>query len=182
MRAPPPPDGEVVRAVLDGRVEAYAFLVHRYKDFLFRYAERMTGGPDAAADVVQSAFVKGYRDLARCRTPERVKAWLFRIVVNGCKDHLKSRATRNVPLDDLPALASPRGDPQEFLERSELRAEIEDALACLPVEQREAFVLKHLEGRSYMEMSELLEVSVPALKMRVHRAREQMQTSLNRYR
>jgi len=142
----------------------------------------MTGRPDDAADVVQQAFIKGYRNLDRCRDPERVGGWLFRIAVNLCKDHLKGRVRREVPLDAGEPLRATRGLPEEGAERSEIREEIYRALQSLSDEQREAFVLKHVEGWSYEEMAEKLEVSVPALKMRVHRAREQLQGLLEHYR
>lgn len=156
--------------------------MRRYKDALYRYAERMTGRSDDAADVVQQAFIKGFRNLERCRDPERVGGWLFRIAVNLCKDHLKGRVKREVPLESGEPLRATRGLPEEGVERAEIREEIYRALQALSDEQREAFVLKHVEGWSYEEMAEKLDVSVPALKMRVHRARDQLQELLEHYR
>ena len=177
-----PSDAEVVRDVLAGDDDTFAILVRRYKDVLYRYAERMTGRSDDAADVVQQAFIKGFRNLERCREPERVGGWLFRIAVNLCKDQLKGRARREIPLESGEPLRSARGHPEEGAERAEIREEIYRALQALSDEQREAFVLKHVEGWSYEEMAEKLDVSVPALKMRVHRAREQLQELLEYYR
>ena len=171
-----------MEAVLAGRTEAYETLVRRYQDVLYRHAVRMVGGPDDAADIVQKAFIKGFRNLQRCRQPDRVGAWLFRIAANLCKDHLKSRRRRDVSLDAVGALESHRGNPERGAERSELRGEIQEALERLTPDQREAFVLKHVEGWSYEEMAERLGVSVSALKMRVHRAREALQDLLSRYR
>ncbi len=168
--------------MLAGDEDAYALLVRRYKDALYRYAERMTGRPDDAADVVQQAFIKGYQSLDRCRDPERVGGWLFRIAVNLCKDQLKGRARREVSLETTAPIRATRDLPEEGAERAEIREEIYRALQALSDEQREAFVLKHVEGWSYDEMAEKLEVSVPALKMRVHRAREQLQGLLEHYR
>lgn len=168
--------------MLAGDGDAYALLVRRYKDALYRYAERMTGRPDDAADVVQQAFIKGYRSLDRCRDPERVGGWLFRIAVNLCKDQLKGRVRREVSLETTAPIRVTRDLPEEGAERAEIREEIYRALQVLSDEQREAFVLKHVEGWSYEEMAEKLEVTVPALKMRVHRAREQLQGLLEHYR
>ena len=170
-------DAELVSQALQGSDRAFGELVRRYQDLLYRHAERMTGGQDDAEDVVQSAFIKAHRNLRKCRDPERVGAWLFRIGANACKDFLKSkRAT--VPVDTMTGLASTDGDPEREAERGRVRNEIEEALGNLPVEQREAFLMKHVEGWSYTEMSETLDVSVPALKMRVHRAREELQVLL----
>lgn len=174
-------DADVVRAVLDGRTEMYRVLVRRYQDVLFHHARRMVGGEDRAAEIVQRAFVKGFRKLESCRDPARVGGWLYRITSNLCKDHLKSRQQDEVALDEAPPLATERGNPGEAAERSELRADIEGALERLNPEQREAFLLKHVEGYSYAEMSEMLGASVSALKMRVHRAREELQELLEEY-
>lgn len=167
-----PDDADVVRRVLAGDVDAFDRLVVRYGDVMYRYAERMVGDADEAADVVQTAFVRGFRNLSRC-DPERVGGWLFRILSNLCKDHLKSPRRSHVRLDDPGELPTPGHDgPEEELQRRELARELERALSRLTPEQREAFVMKHHEGLSYEEMSEALGVAPAALKMRVHRGRE----------
>ncbi len=174
-------DGQVVRAVLDGRPDSYRLLVERYQDVLYRHALRMTRRPDDASDIVQRALVKGFRRLDDCRHPDRVGGWLFRITSNMCKDFLKNRRRDEVTLDDAPTLVSSRGDPERELDRSELGLVLERALSRLSEDQREAFLLKHMEDRSYEEMSEMLDVSVSALKMRVHRAREELRDLLSEY-
>ncbi len=108
-------------------------------------------------------------------------AWLFKINANECKDYLKSRRRRDLRLQEAAPLPSERDDPAESVERGEIRARIEAALQRLSSDEREAFALKHIEGFSYQEMSELLNASIPALKMRVHRAREELQTLLEDY-
>ncbi|MEN8144940.1 MAG: RNA polymerase sigma factor [Gemmatimonadota bacterium] len=175
-------DLELVTAALDGSEGAFTELVRRYQDVLYRHALRMTGRPDDAEDVVQAAFVKAWRNLASCQNPERVGAWLFRIGANGCKDFLKSRHQRNVSLEEVPLLKSDARGPEAAAERRSMGQLIMDALQTLPPDQREAFALKHIEGWSYGEMSEKLEVSVAALKMRVHRARDELQVLLAEYR
>ena len=170
-------DTELVRQALHGSDRAFGEIVRRYQDLLYRHAERMTGRQDDAEDVVQSAFIKAHRNLRKCRDPERVGAWLFRIGANACKDFLKSKRV-TIPFDQVPGLPSNDGDPEHDAEMGRVRREIERALQSLPVEQREAFLMKHVEGWSYEQMSETLDVSVPALKMRVHRAREELQVLL----
>ena len=170
-------DGEVVARVLDGDREAFRILVRRHQDMLFGHAMRMTGQSDIAADLVQESMVKAYTSLDRCRNPDRFGAWAFRIVANRCKDYLKNVRRSNVALDDTGPMAGDM-DPEDDLERGELRGRLDRALSRLPADQREAFVMKHEEGRSYSEMSELVGMSVGALKMRVHRARETLQEML----
>lgn len=171
-------DSELVRDTLDGSEQAYAELVRRYQDLLYRHAERMAGSPDEAEDIVQRAFIKAYRNLATCQNPDHVGAWMFRITANACKDHLKSRRGDGVAIEDVPGLAGEAGNPERALELLDLRSRIDSALHRLPADQREAFVMKHVEGMSYQEMGELLGASVPALKMRVHRARDDLQELL----
>jgi RNA polymerase sigma-70 factor (ECF subfamily) len=107
----------------------------------------------------------------------RFDAWLFRILANGCKDWLKNIRRTHVSYeeDDQPSHYT---TPDEDLDRSQLRDDLDTALQTLPATLREAFVMKHVEGRSYEEMAELLKTTVGALKMRVHRAREALQAML----
>lgn len=177
-------DATLVADVRAGDREAYGLLVTRHQDLLYRHALRMTHDADAAADLVQAAFVRAYAQLGRCREPERFGAWVFRIVANLTKDWLKNRRRRDVPLDLTPerALTADDQDSERDLERRELRRILDQALAELPATLREAFVLKHVEGLEYEEMSALMAVSVSALKMRVHRARQLLQAALQEVR
>ena len=173
---------ELVEASLRGSEQAFAELIRRYQDLLYRHAERMTGRVDDAEDVVQATFIKAHRSLRSCRDPERVGAWLFRIGANACKDFLKGRRRSAVSLDEVHGLTAESGDPEKDAELGNVRSEIERALRSLPDDQREAFLMKHVEGWSYGEMAECLGVSISALKMRVHRARDELQILLESYR
>ena len=135
----------------------------------------MTGSPDVAEDILQTSFIKAYHHLGEVRG--RFDAWLFRIVANGCKDWLKNirRMHLSYDEDDQPSTFA---SPDEDLDRTELRQDLDSALAQLAPSLREAFIMKHVEGRSYEEMADLLGATVGALKMRVHRAREALQTLL----
>jgi RNA polymerase sigma-70 factor (ECF subfamily) len=175
-------DSQVVRDVLAGDRDSFRLLVRRYGDVLFGHAYRMVGSQEEASDLAQRALVKGYRKLASCRDPERVGAWLFRILSNLSKDHLRSRRRRDVSLDRVSELPQSGGDPLEAAHQSEVRGRLRLAMARLTPEQREAFVLKHVEGRSYEEMAAVLDASVASLKMRVHRAREALQELLEDFR
>lgn len=172
------PDETVVARVCGGDRDAFRLLVRRYQDMLYRHALRMTGDRDVATDLVQAAFVKAFTNIARCRDRERFGAWLYRILANGCKDHLKSRRRRDVSIDDQVNLSDSAAGPAGNLDRAQLRTVLSNAIAKLPDSLREAFVLKHVEGRSYEEIATMLDTSVPALKMRVHRAREVLKDAL----
>ena len=148
-------DAELVRSALDGSDDAFAELVRRYQDLLYRHAERMSGSPDEAEDIVQLAFIKSYRNLATCQNPDHVSAWMFRIAANACKDHLKSRRGDGIAIDDVPGLAGDTGEPDLELERMNLRSRIDSALRRLPVDQREVLVLRLFAERSYREIADV---------------------------
>lgn len=168
-------DQQIIARVLAGHREDFSLLIARYSDALYRHALGMTGSPDVAEDILQMSFIKAYQHLAEVRG--RFDAWVFRIVANGCKDWLKNirRTHLSYDEDDQP---SGYATPEEDLDRTELRGDLDRALAALAPSLREAFVMKHVEGRSYEEMADLLGTTVGALKMRVHRAREALQVLL----
>jgi RNA polymerase sigma-70 factor, ECF subfamily len=171
-------DEAAVARVLSGDREAYALLIHRYQEGLFRFALGMTGSSDVAADLVQDSLVKAFTHLDRCREPARFGAWIHRIVRNRCLDYLKAPGRSDLPITEAGNYLATEPAADEFVERAELRTALFAALATLPHAQREAFLLKHLEDRPYEEMSEMLGASISALKMRVKRAREALQTAL----
>ena len=168
-------DQDIITRIMAGDRESFATLIGRYSDPLYRHALGMTGSPDVAEDILQTSFIKAYSHLSEVRG--RFDAWLFRIVANGCKDWLKNirRTHLSYDEDDQP---SGYATPDEDLDRTELRQDLDSALAQLAPSLREAFIMKHVEGRSYEEMADLLGTTVGALKMRVHRAREALQALL----
>jgi RNA polymerase sigma-70 factor (ECF subfamily) len=170
-------DGQLVRLVLAGETEVYGRLVERYRDRLGRYAVRMLGNQADAEEALQDAFVRGYRYLARCTRPEGFGAWLFGILVNRCRTHASRRAKREEVLvsDDLAVVGAAPGRAEE---RQAWRDTIAWAMEQLPTDQREAFLLRHVEDRTYEEMEELTGARPATLRMRVFRAREELRRLL----
>jgi len=169
------PDGELVRQTLAGEVDAFGVLVERYRLAFARYATGLCGDADTAADAMQEAFIRAYNSLVDCRDPDSFKPWFFRILTNQCHT-ARARNRPHMTLETVAAVADERSDDR--LERNEIRRAVEAAMEDLTAEQREAFVLKHIEGYSYAEMSQLLHEGVDALKMRVHRARDAVKRRL----
>ena len=170
------PDGMLVTRVLAGDRGAFELLIRKHQASLFRRARWMGLDADTSSDMVQDTLVKAYTNLGSCRDPNRFGYWIGRILRNRILDFLKSADRRGIPLS--PSLPANCGDPELEEVRSTLRNLLQDALAALPAEQREAFLMKHGEGCSYDEMAELADTSVSAMKMRVHRARETLQAHL----
>ncbi len=172
-----PSDGEILASVLAGDTERFALLVQRHQDVLFGHARAMGLDRDTAADLVQETFVRAFQRLAHCRDPERFGVWVGRILRNRCLDHLKSAAVRKRS-SLSPSLPTREGDPDREMEERNLRSALQTAIDELPPEQREAFVLRHVDGLDYGTMAELAETSISAMKMRVHRARERLRARM----
>ncbi len=170
-------DAALVRRVLDGDTGAYAGLVARYRDRLFRYATRVLGDAADAEEALQDSFVRAFRALRRCDDPARFGAWLFRILVNRCRTIGAQRGRRERVL--VASGITPEPGVPHPADRAAWREAIEWALAQLSTDHREAFVLKHVQDLSYEEMSEMTSVGVSALTMRVKRACEQLRDLLS---
>lgn len=168
-------DAEIVERVLEGEVDAYGALVARYRLAFGRFATAVCGDPDLAADAMQEAFIRAFDALATCKRPDRFGVWFHRILRNQCLNH-RTRQRQHASLDavDVPA----PGGSDDGLRRAEVRDAIRRAIADLSPEQRDAFVLRHIDGRSYAEMAELLEEREDRLRMRVHRARDAVRKRL----
>lgn len=162
-------DGDAVARVLKGDREAFAVLVTRHRTRGLRYAYHLLGNTQDAEDAVQESFLRAYRALGRCRDPERFDAWFFRILVNRCRTWGARRKTlerREIADPDgaITGRVEPRADGLGWKDA------IGRALAELPPDQREAFLLRHVEDVSYEEMSGMTGAGISALKMRVKRA------------
>ena len=164
-------DAELIAAVLAGDVDSFSGLVRRYQDTCTRFAVRMLGSRVDADDALQSAFMRAYRGLRSCKDPARFGGWLYQIVVNECRTYASRQRRRDLrfPPDTDAIERAVAPGPEEGVER-DAGGHIERALSMLPSDQREAFLLKHVEELSYDEMAAMTGVSVPALKMRVKRA------------
>ncbi|MEO8448553.1 MAG: RNA polymerase sigma factor [Gemmatimonadota bacterium] len=170
-------DAALLRRVLAGEPQVYARLVDRYKERLGRYALRMLGNQADAEDALQDTFVRGYRSLARCTRPEGFGPWVFTILVNRCRTYAAQRARRQeIMVTNDVAVADASVAHSE--DQDAWREAIMWALEQLPQEQREAFLLKHVEDLSYEEMEELTGTRAGSLRMRVFRAREELRRLL----
>jgi len=170
-------DATLVRRVLDGDPRAFTILVDRHLQPCLRFATRMLGGRHDAEDVTQEALLRAYRALATYDPAGSFRTWLFAILVNRCRTSLlqRSRYVRRVVTDED---AMHNAVSSDDAAATELRIEIERALALLEPDQREAFLLKHVEQLGYDEMAAVTGAGVSALKMRVKRACERLQELL----
>jgi RNA polymerase sigma-70 factor (ECF subfamily) len=171
-------DEELIARVLRGERDCYHELVERYQRSMLRVAYSMVEDTDVAEDLVQDAFVRSYVNLARCKDPSRFRFWLLATLRNRALDHIKEKRRRDLSLSDDDVLRSAEAGgprPLDLADRLALQGVVGRALQRLSPALREAFVLRHVEEHSFEEIAELLDTGVSAVKMRVHRARQQLQ-------
>jgi RNA polymerase sigma-70 factor, ECF subfamily len=165
-----PTDADLVSRAQAGRLDAFEELVRRHRLGTYRVALRMLVDESDAEDATQDAFVQAWRNLGGFRADAAFSTWMYRIVTNRCLNMLRARRrARSEPLvDDREAPAS---RPDRI---AEARWQVEDltrAIRRLTPEQRAPLVLRELQGCSYEEIAEVLDLSIPAVKSRLHRAR-----------
>ncbi len=160
--------GALVEAARRGDVRAFAELVDTYYARCLRFALHMLSSRDDAEEAVQDTFVRVYRALPTYEERESFEPWLFRILANRCRS-AGARARRHAELveyGDVPERPVASGHDTAIAWREEIKL----ALAALPGDQREAFLMRHVEDLSYEDMSNATGAGVSALKMRVKRA------------
>lgn len=159
----------------------WADVVARYADVVYTMAYRLTGDDEEARDLAQDVLIRLHKGLARYREGN-FEGWLYRTTVNAFRDRLRKR--RRLREDTLPE--EPPGMRtgivvEEALQQRELHDVVQKSLVKLPPEYREAVVLRDLEGRSYEEIAEILDIPPGTVRSRIHRGREQLRQLLESY-
>src|ERR1700729_3298368 len=181
----------LVQAAKRGDDSAFEELVRRYDRNVFRIAQHITQNREDAEDVVQDAFLKAYTNLAQFQEQSKFYTWLVRIAVNEALMRLRRRRPeRMVSLDEevkteedsLPReVADWTPNPEQQYNQAELREILTRTIQGLPASFRTVFVLRDVEGLSTEETAEALDLSIPAVKSRLLRARLQLRERLSKY-
>jgi RNA polymerase sigma factor, sigma-70 family len=167
----------LIHAARLGDVRAFATLVDTYYARCLRFALHMLSNRDDAEEAVQDTFIRVHRALPRYEEREAFEPWLFRILANRCRT-AGGRARRHADLMEYGEV--PEGPSDHAVDDSlAWREAIGAALASLPRDQREAFLMRHVEDLSYEDMSVATGARVSALKMRVKRACDAMRALLS---
>lgn len=168
----------IIKKCLAGDAEQYSVLVDRYKDMAYNIAYRMLGDADIAKDMAQESFIAAYNALGDFKFNSRFSSWLYRIVVNKCRDHFKA-SKETVPVDEIcDYIAGQDPTPEQAAACRQAGDVVQQALNGLPRDYREVIILKHIEGLDYQEIADALGVSISALKVRAHRGREMLKKLL----
>jgi RNA polymerase sigma-70 factor (ECF subfamily) len=175
-------DNGLVSSYLDGTSFAFDVLVERYQTRLLNFVYRTVGDRERAEDLVQEAFIRVHRHLARFDRSKKFSTWIYTIASNLAKNELRNRS-RN-PLVYFQTMTSGWEDedrplefedttarPDDAFDRRHLRELVDAAVRRLPSHHRQVFVLRELEGRSYEEIAEMTHCNLGTVKSRLNRAR-----------
>ncbi|MGE5479102.1 MAG: RNA polymerase sigma factor [Chloroflexota bacterium] len=151
---------------------AFAELYKRHSARIFAYCRKMLGNYEEARDAFQETFIKFHESSAKPREMTNVIGYLYRIARNVCLNYLRNKKTSVTQLEDYMAVSSDNAKESELIEW------VNAALAQLPPEFRECFVLREYEGFTYAEIAEMIGESLSTVKVRIFRARQKIREIL----
>ena len=184
-------DQQVVLLARGGREAAYRELIRRYERPVFALLFRMVRDRELAEDLSQETFVKALNAIDSYRPEFKFSSWIFKIGNNAAIDHLRRRELDTLSLDGSPHAETPEAmqatalqigarqeSPLDTVEAKELGGAIEAAIGRLRPEYRSCILLRHVEGRAYEEIAELLNLPLGTVKTYIHRARNELRLAL----
>jgi len=186
---PRPDDAALLEGLRGGVESAYEILIERFEHAVFNVICRLMDDPSDAADVVQEVFLKVFKNVGSFRGESSLKTWIYRIAVNEARNHrrwfsrhrrqevgLENESDENRGYQD--SLPDPGRSPFDAVVDHEMQALLEKALSMLNPKFRAALVLREIEGLSYEEISEILDVSLGTVKSRILRGRDALRKQL----
>ena len=175
-------DQKLVEKAQRGDKKAFGMLVEKYQRRLNRLLSRMVRDQSEIEDIVQDSFIKAYRAINNFRGDSAFYTWLYRIGINTAKNHLvklgkRPKAMNEVDIEeienfeDAPDLRN-HETPESTMMSSEIVASVNQTIATLPNELREAISLREMDGLSYEEIADLMNCPIGTVRSRIFRARE----------
>lgn len=183
-------DLDLVKEIRDGNQDSFEELLSRYNNKVYSLATRLTRNPEDAEEVLQDVFVTVHRKLASFEGKSSFSSWLYRVTANAAFMKLrKRRQHQSVSLEDLlqqPQLISAlRTSENTYVDaqsiRNEMLVALENAISKLPDEYRPVFILRDVDGLTSKEVGKILDLTVPAVKSRLHRSRLMLRRRLARF-
>jgi len=172
----------LIKLARSGDEDAFGKIVNLYHNKVIGYCHRMIGA--GAEDMAQEIFIKFYLALDRFDVSKPVAPFLFRIAHNHCLDILKKKNIRTVPFEKNSEdgqeiqIQDERPDPEGLMQKAELQNAVRDAMASIPALYRSPLIMWHVEGISYEEIAEILEMPIGTVKAQIHRGRKLLQQKL----
>ncbi len=176
------PDETLVTKVLQGETEAFAYIVDRYKVQIYNLMYRFSNTTEDAADMTQEVFCKTFERLNQYQKRNQFFSWLYTLALNHAKDWIKQKNSRSRKLAQFSAETenNEATSAHSILEADQKADSLSTALKTLPDDRREMVVLRYRHERSIKELAEIFDLSESAVKMRLHRAIEDLRIKLKK--
>ena len=188
-------DHELIAFARSGSEKAYRELLGRFQRPVFSIIYRMIRDREQAEDLAQETFVRVFNNIDRYDPRYKFSSWIFKIATNLTIDHIRRKELDTVSIDGSRnavtpdqieatsiTIASPDENPEELLEAKQLGEEIESAIGKLRPEYRAAILLRHVDGREYQEIAEILSLPLGTVKTYIHRGRNELREQLQHLR
>jgi RNA polymerase sigma factor, sigma-70 family len=180
-------DLQILKRFHNGDISAFEELVLKYQDRIYNLCRHMLGNTHDAEDTAQVTFLKAYQNLTKFKSESSPYTWLYRIAVNTCLDYKKrpffesffKNADEGEEFIDEPASDCP--SPEKLYELKQIGLALHSSIKKLPSKLRTAIILKEIEGLSYEEIADILEVSIGTVKSRISRARDEMKILVKKF-
>ena len=178
-------DNELVKRVCMGETQLFRLLIERHQQHIFNLCYRMLRQFEEADDATQGTFLKAYRSLKQFRGDARLKTWLCQIARNECLNRLRhenmASLDQQLTTDYSFQIADSTPSPLELIEQRETRSIVHEAINKLPHQYRLVITLFHLNGLSYEEISQVMEIPMGTVKTHIFRARELLKSKLQAF-
>ena len=180
-------ESDVIKRIINGEKELFEILVRRYNQKLYRVIRSYIKNEPQIEDIMQNSYIKAYTKLYQFKLESSFSTWLIRIAINESLANLNEKkknsfinedSTSEDAMDIHTLEDSSQVNPQDHLIQQEAKHLIEKAIDHLDLKYREVYILKELEEMSLKEISEALDISVPNVKVRFHRAKQMLKEKL----
>lgn len=179
-------ESKLLERAIQGDVESFEALIKSYNRYAYNIAYRMMGNEEDAKDMSQEALIKAFKSIKQFKMEANFSTWLYRIVINTCKDELRKRKEHTISLDETfesgtglkNDISDVAGDPIIIYEKLELKEKVEAALNKLSEDGKSVVVLKDIMGYSYDEIGEILQIPIGTVRSRLNRSRNTLKEIL----
>lgn len=179
-------DIEVIEKVLAGDIEAFSVIIKKYQEKTFNYVYSQVKDYDEALDITQEIFIMTIEALRSFRRESKFSTWFYSIMVNYCKNYRKKNRRYNlVPINGSKGddeyslqLTDERENPEKEVVMNDSLRIVREEIERLPDDYRDILMLRDIEGLSYNEVAEVLDISLSNVKVRIHRGREFLKNRL----
>lgn len=173
-------DEEIAHLIQSGKIEFFSILIGRYEDKIKRYSRKFLSDFEDINDIVQDIFIKAYKNIQSFDTKRKFSPWLYRIAHNELINALKKKKKNPLPLFELdvffPQSLHEKDDLNQQIDRRDTREIIDKCLDKLEPKYREPIILYYLEELSYREISDIMQIPVSTVGIRIKRAKKIMKS------